>query len=49
MSTEQNKALVRRLVEEFFNQGNMSLVDEFFAPNFVEQRRTPARECRRGQ
>ena len=34
MSTEQNKALSRRLIEEVFNQGNLSLVDELFAPDF---------------
>jgi len=41
MTTEQNKALVRRLVEELFNRGNMSLVDEVFAPNFVEHEELP--------
>lgn len=35
MSTETNKALVRRTLEEFYNQGNMALADEFFAPDFV--------------
>ena len=41
MSTEQNKALVRRLVEELFNRGNLGLVDELFAPNFVEHEELP--------
>ena len=40
MSTEQNKALVRRL-EEVFNRGNISLVDELFAPDFVEHEELP--------
>ena len=40
MSTEQNKALVRRL-EEVFNRGNMSMVDELFAPDFVEHEELP--------
>ena len=31
MSTEENKALVRRFVEEFWNEGNMSAVDELMA------------------
>ena len=31
MSTEENKALVRRLVEEFWNAGNMSAADELMA------------------
>ena len=41
MSTEQNKALVRRMVEEIFNRGNMSLADEFLAPDFVEREELP--------
>ena len=35
MSTEDNKALVRRYVEEFVDRGNFDLSDEIFAPNFV--------------
>ncbi len=45
-STEANKALVRRYVEEILNQGNLALVDEllsadyvFRAPNIPEQGR----------
>jgi steroid delta-isomerase-like uncharacterized protein len=41
MSTEQNKTLVRQMVEEIFNRGNMSLVDEFLAPDFVEREELP--------
>jgi steroid delta-isomerase-like uncharacterized protein len=41
MSTEQNKALFRRFVEEVFNQGNVSTIDEFLAPNFVEREVLP--------
>jgi steroid delta-isomerase-like uncharacterized protein len=41
MSTEQNKALVRRLMEEAINRGNTSLVDELFAPDFVEHEELP--------
>ena len=41
MSTEQNKALIRRLMEEAFNRGDMSLVDELFAPDFVEHEELP--------
>ena len=32
MSAEENKALVRRFVEEFWNEGNMSAADELMAP-----------------
>jgi steroid delta-isomerase-like uncharacterized protein len=32
MSAEENKALVRRFVEEFWNQGNTATADELMAP-----------------
>jgi steroid delta-isomerase-like uncharacterized protein len=35
MSTEDNKALVRRAIEEGWNQGNVALIDELDAPNFI--------------
>ena len=41
MSVEQNKALVRQLVEEVFNQGNMSLGDGLFADDFIEHEELP--------
>jgi steroid delta-isomerase-like uncharacterized protein len=41
MSTEQNKALVRQMVEEIFNRGNTGLVDNFLAPDFVEREELP--------
>ena len=41
MSTELNKALVRQMVEEIFNRGNMSWADEFLAPDFVEREELP--------
>jgi len=41
MSTEENKAFVRQMVEEVFNQGNVSRADEFLAPNFVEREELP--------
>ena len=34
MSTEENKALVRRAIEDL-NQGNFGEADEYFTPNFV--------------
>jgi steroid delta-isomerase-like uncharacterized protein len=41
MSTEQNKALARQLVEEAFNRGNLSVVDELVSPDFVEREQLP--------
>jgi steroid delta-isomerase-like uncharacterized protein len=41
MSTEQNKAVVRQMVEEVFNRGDTSLVDKFLAPDFVEREELP--------
>ena len=35
MSIEQNKVLVRRCIEEVFNKGDVTAIDEFFAPNFI--------------
>ena len=35
MSTEENKALVRRLVEEVWNQGHLVVFDELYAPTFL--------------
>jgi steroid delta-isomerase-like uncharacterized protein len=33
MSAEENKALVRRFVEEFWNEGNTAAADQLFAPD----------------
>ena len=33
MSAEENKALVRRFVEEFWNEGNTATADELMAPD----------------
>src|SRR5438128_11805817 len=35
MSTEENKTLARRLIEEAWNQGNLTTVDELMAPSHV--------------
>ncbi|HWZ19481.1 MAG TPA: ester cyclase, partial [Ktedonobacteraceae bacterium] len=35
MSTDDNKALARRLIEEAWNQGNLTTVDELLAPDHV--------------
>jgi len=37
MSVEDdNKAIVRRYVEEVLNKGNLALIEELFAPTFVD-------------
>ena len=41
MSTELNKKVARQLIEEIMNQGNMSLVDDLFAPDFIEHEELP--------
>ncbi len=35
MSVEENKANYRRITEEIWIKGNIALVDELFAPNYV--------------
>ena len=36
MSTKENKILVQRYWEEVWNQGNLVLIDEFFAPPLID-------------
>ena len=36
MSEEQNKQVFRRLIEEGFSQGKLEVLDDVFAPNFIE-------------
>jgi len=36
MSEEQNKRVFRQLIEEGFSQGNLEVLDDVFAPDFVE-------------
>jgi len=33
--SENNKAIIRRLIEEFWNKGNQSLTDQLFTPNYT--------------
>jgi predicted ester cyclase len=37
MSTESNKAVARRFLEEVFGQGKMSVADEIVAPDHVDR------------
>ncbi len=42
MSTEDNKAIARRLYEEVWEKGNVGAVDELIAPNMVDHFHYPA-------
>jgi predicted SnoaL-like aldol condensation-catalyzing enzyme len=33
--SEGNKAIIRRLVEELWSEGNLSIADEFFSQNYT--------------
>ena len=35
MSTEENKAVYKRMIEEGFNAGNLKVIDEVVAPDYV--------------
>ena len=35
MSVEENKAVTRRAVEEFWNKGKIELLEEFWAPSYI--------------
>jgi len=41
MSTEANKAIVRRIYEEIFNKRNLALVDELTAPDSINHEAPP--------
>ena len=41
MSAEENKALFRRFMDELANKGNLGIVDELVAPDFVEHEPLP--------
>ena len=42
MSIEDNKALVRRFVEEVQNQHNLAAIDELYSPDFVDHSGNPS-------
>jgi len=41
MSVDQNKALIRRLYDEALNKGNLEVVDEIIAPNYIRHGLAP--------
>jgi serine phosphatase RsbU (regulator of sigma subunit)/predicted ester cyclase len=40
---EQNKAVVRRLIEEVYNRGNLDMADELLAPDYVDHTWPPGK------
>ena len=42
MSTEKNKALFRRFIEQVANQGDLSAIHEMMPPDFIENKDLPA-------
>jgi predicted ester cyclase len=41
MSVEENKTIARRITEEIWGKGNLALIDELFAPNYVDHNPMP--------
>jgi steroid delta-isomerase-like uncharacterized protein len=41
MSTEQNKAIIRQLIEELINQNNLSLGEQLMAADIIEHEELP--------
>ena len=41
MPQEQNKTIARRITEEIWGNGNLALIDELFAPNYVDHNPMP--------
>lgn len=41
MSTEDHKTLATRFVEEAFNRGNLAIIDEVFAPTYINHSTPP--------
>ena len=41
MSAEDNKAVIRRLIEEVYNEGNLDVVDEGVAPDIFDHAAVP--------
>ena len=44
MSAEENKTLVRRLIDEVYNQGNLDAADELLATDYVDHNALPGQE-----
>jgi steroid delta-isomerase-like uncharacterized protein len=46
MLSKQNQLAARRIGEEIFNQGNLSVADELIAPNAVDHNEPQGTDCR---
>jgi predicted SnoaL-like aldol condensation-catalyzing enzyme len=44
---ENNKALVRRFIEEVFNGGNLDAIDELMAPDYLDHTVPPGKDAGR--
>jgi len=42
--SEQNKQIVRRALEEVWQNGNVALIDELYAPDFFNHTLEPGQE-----
>jgi serine phosphatase RsbU (regulator of sigma subunit)/predicted ester cyclase len=43
MSAQENKGVVRRLIEEVYNRGNLDIADELLAPDYVDHTWPPGK------
>src|ERR671921_1770592 len=43
MSAEENKVVLRRLIEEVYNRGNLDMADELLAPDYVDHTWPPGK------
>jgi steroid delta-isomerase-like uncharacterized protein len=41
VSAEENKTLIREIIEEIWNQGDLAAVDRYFAPDYVDHSPLP--------
>lgn len=46
MSAEHNELVARRIGEDLFNEGDLSVADELIAPNAVDHNEPPGTDCR---
>lgn len=49
MSAEENKAIIRRYIEEAWNRGNLGIVDEVMSPDYARYMADPVKPLNREQ